>query len=118
MLMVPPNLGAAPARRGAPAASKPAAVPASTSRRVSGAPPAGTTVPTSETNKAMILLLAAPLLELCGKCRPGIRSCQHCLPESSRKPRRCVRAANGGYYPSLGDLGDVGQCRKRGIFTH
>ena len=42
--MVPPSLGAAPARRGAPAASMPTAAPASTSRRVNGAPPAGTTV--------------------------------------------------------------------------
>src|SRR6266446_2466587 len=74
--MVPPSLGAAPATRGAAAASMPTAAPASTSRRVNGAPPAGTTVPTSETNKAMILLLAAPLLEPCGKCRPGMRACQ------------------------------------------
>src|SRR5258708_2047984 len=59
MSTVPPSLGAAPARRGAPAASMPAAVPASTSRRVNGTPPTGTTVPAPETNKAMILLLAA-----------------------------------------------------------
>src|SRR6266852_4247705 len=76
ILMVPPYLGAAPARCGAPAASMPSAVPASTSRRVSGAPPAGTTVPASETDKAMILLLAAPLMEPCGNCRPGLPACQ------------------------------------------
>ena len=51
--MVPPYLGAAPARRGAPATSMPAAVPASTVRRVSDAPPAGTTVPDFETDEAM-----------------------------------------------------------------
>src|ERR1700736_1127753 len=118
MSMVPPSLGAAPARRGAPAASMPTAAPASTSRRVNGAPPAGTTVPTSETNKAMILLLAAPLLEPCAKCRAGMRACQQYLPESSRKPRRCVRAANGGYHPYLGDPGGVGQWRKRGNLQH
>src|SRR4029077_20768320 len=86
MSMVPPSLGAAPARRGAPAASMPAAAPASTSRRVNGAPPVGTTVPASETNKAMILLLAAPLMEPCRKCIPGMRACQHHLLESSESP--------------------------------
>src|SRR5215831_7226946 len=61
MLMVPPYLGAAAARRGAPAVSTPAAVPASTSRRVKGASRAGTRGPAPETNKAMILLLTRPL---------------------------------------------------------
>src|SRR5262245_66422722 len=71
--MVPPYLGAAAASRGRPAApSTPAVAPASKSRRVNGAPSAGTTVPASETNKAMILLLAAPLLEPCEKCIPGM----------------------------------------------
>src|SRR6516165_11230592 len=115
MLMVPPYLGAAAASHGAPAASTPAAVPASTSRRVNGAARAGTRVPASETNKAMILLLAAPLLEPCRKRTSGMRACQHNLSGSSRKPRRCVRAANGGYHPSLGDPGGLGQCRKRGM---
>src|SRR5713101_2053847 len=87
MLMVPPDLGAAPARRGAPAASKPTAAPASTSRRVNGAPPVGTTVPASETDKAIILLLVAPLMEPYGKCRPGMRACQHHLSESRYRPR-------------------------------
>src|SRR5262249_45087937 len=84
MLMVPPSLGAAPARRGAPAASMPTAAPASTSRRVNDAPPAGTTLSASETNKAIRLLLAAPLLEPCGKCRAGMRACQQYLPESRK----------------------------------
>src|SRR5690349_11423853 len=109
MLMVPPSLGAASARRGAPAASMPTAAPANTSRRVNDARPAGTTVPASETDKAMILLLVAPLLEPCGECRPGMRACQHYLSENSRKPRRCVRPTNGGYHPSLGDPGGIGQ---------
>src|SRR6516162_4895159 len=82
MLMVPPNSGAAPARRGAPAASKLTAAPASTSRRVNGTPPAGTTDPASETNKAMILLLAAPPMEPCGKYRVGMRACQRYLSGS------------------------------------
>src|SRR5215472_10537432 len=77
MLMMPPYWGAAPASRAAPAASTPAAVPASTSRRVNGAPQVGTTVPASETNKAMILLLTAPLLEPCRQRRSGMRACQH-----------------------------------------
>src|SRR5882724_9316270 len=115
MSMVPPNLGAPPAKRGTPAARMPTAAPASTSRRVNGAPPAGTTVPASETNKAMILLLEAPLMEPCGQSRPGMPACQHYLSESSREPRRCVRAANGGYHPALGDPGGVSQCRKKGM---
>src|SRR6516162_5869373 len=86
MLMVPPYLGAAPARRGAPAASTPAAVPASTSRRVNGAARAGTRVPASETNKAMILLLAAPLLEPCRKRTSGMRACQLISPGAPESP--------------------------------
>src|SRR5882672_606114 len=77
MSMVPPSLGAAPARRGAPAVRMPTAVPASTSRRVNRAPSAGTRAPASEANKAIILLLAAPLMEPCRKCIPGMRACQH-----------------------------------------
>src|SRR5207244_5343713 len=84
MLMVPPD--AAPARRGAAAASIPSVVPAKTSRRVNAALPAtGTAVPASKTDKAIILLLAAPLVKPCGKCRPGMRACQHYLPVRSRK---------------------------------
>src|SRR5215831_11073675 len=84
--MVPPSLGAALARRGAPVAIMPTAAPASTSRRVNGTPPAGTTVPAPETNKAMILLLAAPLMEPCEKCIPGMRACQHYLFGELPKP--------------------------------
>src|SRR6516162_1407813 len=117
MLMVPPNLGTAPARRGAPAASIPTAALANTSRRVNGAPPAGTTVPAPETNKAMILLLAAPLMEPCEKCIPGMRACQH-YPFGELPKDPTVRS--GGKWRLLtlpGDPGGVGQCRKRGMKT-
>src|SRR5216684_2831154 len=114
MLMVPPSLGAAPARRGAPAVRMPTAVPASTSRRVNRAPPAGTRAPASETNKAIILLLAAPLMEPCRKCIPGMRACQHLFfwraPESSDGAFGRQMAA----ITPLGDPGGVGQCRKKG----
>src|SRR5437867_1744636 len=88
MLMVPPYLGAAPAKRGAPAASMPTAVPASTSRRVNGAPPARTTVPAFETDEA-ISCSSRLLVEPCSDRRAGMRACQHYL-RGSLPPVACA----------------------------
>src|SRR5919197_945837 len=95
MLMMPPDAGAEPARRGAAAATMPSVVPTKTSRRVNAALAAtGTAFPASETVKAMILLLAAPLVEPCGKCIGGMRACQTYLSEDSYDPPR-YRSAHG-----------------------